>query len=431
MSNAAERPRLLPIEPRGTLDLTLVVPGSKSITNRALLAAALAAGESRLESPLDSDDTRVMREALAQLGIEIRADGGDLTVLGRGGRLLAPVEHLSLGNAGTAMRFLTAACTLAEGPAVLDGDQRMRERPIGDLVNALAGLGAELELLQATGCPPLRTTGGGLPGGTVEIDASRSSQYVSAILLAAPYAASDVEVRCRDGSIASRPYVDVTLQVMTDFGAEARWLDDATGVSVRSGRPYHARHYPIEPDASSAIYPLCAAAIRGGRARVVGIPPDSKQSDLALLELLERMGCQVIRGDAFVEIRAPEAGLVSLSSVDMNALPDAVVGYAVVALFANGPTRIENVGHLRIKESDRLHALETELARLGGRVKTGDDWIEIRPGPLHGAEVETYDDHRMAMAFALAGLRVPGVVIRDPACVSKSWPDFFTSFESW
>jgi len=431
MSNAAQPPRLLPIEPRGALDLTLVVPGSKSVTNRALLAAALAEGESRLESALDSDDTRVMREALAQLGIEIHVDGSDWTVLGRGGRLLTPAEPLSFGNAGTAIRFLTAACTLAEGPALLDGNARMRERPINDLVDALVGLGADLALLQPTDCPPLRTAGGGLPGGTVEIDASRSSQYVSAMLLAAPYAASNVEIHCRDGAIASQPYIDVTLQVMTDFGADARWIDDAGALHIRAGHPYQARHYPIEPDASSAIYPLCAAAIRGGRARVVGISPDSKQPDLALLELLERMGCHVIRGDAFVEIRAPDTGLTSLSCVDMNALPDAVVGYAVVALFADGPTRIENVGHLRIKESDRLQALETELTRLGARVRTGEDWIEIRPGPVHGAEVETYDDHRMAMAFALAGLRVPGVVIRDPACVSKSWPDFFTSFESW
>ena len=346
-------------------------------------------------------------------------------------RRTAPSDPLMLGNAGTAMRFLTAACTLAEGPSVLDGSPRMRERPIDDLVAGLAGLGADVATLEPTGCPPLRTGGGGLPGGSVELDASLSSQYVSAILLAAPFAERDVELRFRHGTLVSRPYVDVTLQVMAAFGAAAHWLPEGAGVHVRAGRRYAARHYAIEPDASSAVYPLCAAAIRGGRARVVGIPPDSRQSDLALLPILERMGCSVVRGDAFVELIAPEDGLASLGSVDMNDLPDAVMAYAVVALFARGPTRIENIGNLRIKETDRLQALETELGRLGARVRTGEDWIEIRPGPLQGARIETYDDHRMAMAFALAGMRIPGVEIRDPGCVSKSWPDYFESFEQW
>jgi 3-phosphoshikimate 1-carboxyvinyltransferase len=434
MSIAAEHPPRLRIEPRGPLDLTLAVPGSKSITNRALLVAALAEGESRLEGALESDDTRAMREALGKMGVAIRTDGADgngWSVLGSGGRLLAAREPLDLGNAGTAMRFLTAACTLAEGETILDGNERMRERPIGDLVDALASLGAEIELVQPTGCPPVRTGGGGLPGGEAEIDASRSSQYVSAVLLSAPYAAQDVVLSLRGGTLVSRPYVNVTLQVMAAFGAQARWQEEGASVRVRSGRPYSARHYPIEPDASSAAYPLCAAAICGGRARVIGIPPDSKQSDLALLPLLARMGCRVVRGEAFVEVSAPEGGLASLGRVDMNDLPDAALAYAVVALFANAPTRIENIGNLRIKETDRLEALETELVRLGARVATGPDWIEVRPGPLHGAEIETYDDHRMAMAFALAGLRIPGVVIRDPDCVSKTWPDYFASFERW
>ena len=434
MSNAAEHPRVQPIAPRARLDLTLSVPGSKSLTNRALLVAALAEGESRLEGPLESDDTRAMREALEGMGIDIRADRGDAgvwIVRGRGGQLTRPAGRLMLGNAGTAMRFLTAACTLADGPAELDGTPRMRERPISDLVDALDALGADIAVLQDTGCPPLRTGGGGLAGGRVEIDASQSSQYVSAILLAAPFATTDVELCFRDRVLVSRPYVDLTLQVMDAFGADARWLDATAGLRVRAGRRYVARHYSIEPDASSAAYPWCAAAIAGGRVRVVGIPPDSRQSDVALLDLLERMGCTVVRGDAFVEVTGASEGLHSLGTVDMNDLPDAVMAYAVVALFADGPTRIENVGNLRIKETDRLQALETELSRLGARVRTGPDWIEIRPGPLHGAKIDTYDDHRMAMSFALAGLRVPGVEIRDPACVSKSWPDFFSSFEQW
>jgi 3-phosphoshikimate 1-carboxyvinyltransferase len=253
---------------------------------------------------------------------------------------------------------------------------------------------------------------------------------VSAVLLAAPYAKSDVFLEFADGELTSRPYVETTLEVMKAFGAEPAWTLDGSGVTVRAGRHYQARRYAIEPDASSAVYPLCAAAIAGGRTRVVGIPADSTQADLGLLELLERMGCSVTRGDAFVEVQAPTNGLESLGTVDMNALPDAALAYAVVALFAKGPTRIENVANLRIKETDRLDALATELRRLGARAETGPDWLEIRPGPLHGADIETYDDHRMAMAFSLAGLRIPGVAIRDPDCVSKTWPGYFEAFEN-
>lgn len=431
MTTDPQPPGTLAIEPRGPLDVTLTVPGSKSVTNRALLVAALAQGQSELEGALESDDTIAMRRGLAQLGIRTSAGDERWLVAGRGGTLDASDATLELGNAGTAMRFLTAACALAEGACVLDGNARMRERPIGDLIDALHDLGAGVELLQPGRCPPLRTLGGGLPGGTAEIDASQSSQYVSAVLLAAPYASRDVELRFRDGVLVSRPYVDLTLQVMEAFGAEVRWREDGAAIHVRAGCPYQARSFAIEPDASSAVYPLCGAAISGGRARVVGIPPDSKQSDLAILPILETMGCTVLRGETFVEVTAPPDGLRSAGRVDLNDLPDAALAYAVVALFASGPTRIDNIGNLRIKETDRIAALETELGRLGARITTGPDWIEIRPGPLHGAEIETYDDHRMAMSFALAGLRIPGVEICDPACVNKTWPGYFESFVGW
>ena len=424
-------PPTLAIEPRGPLDTTLTVPGSKSITNRALLIAALADGQTELTGALESDDTIAMRGALEQLGVPVATRGDRWGVEGRGGTLQAPGTTLDLSNAGTAMRFLTAACNLADGVCVLDGNARMRERPIADLVEALAHLGARLELLQPTGCPPLRTLGGGLPGGDAEIDASQSSQYVSAVLLTAPYAQRDVQLRFRDGVVVSRPYIDVTLQVMAAFGAEARWDEAPSRLRVRAGQPYRARAFPVEPDASSAVYPLCAAAISGGRARVVGLPADSKQSDLAILPLLERMGCSVLRGDTFVEVTGSSDGLQSIGTVDLNDLPDAALAYAVLALFAQGPTRIENIATLRIKETDRIAALETELGRLGARVESGSDWLEIRPGPLHGAAIETYDDHRMAMAFSLAGLRIPGVTIVDPGCVSKTWPAYFDSFAGW
>lgn len=425
-------PPELAVRPCGPLDTITRVPGSKSITNRAVVAAALANGESHLERPLESDDTRVMREALGALGVHIEVEAQRWGVAGTGGRLGVPGAPLFVGNSGTTARFLTAVATLAPGPVVLDGSARMRERPIDDLVQALTGLGARVEIQGRAGCPPVRTAGGGLPGGRAGIDASRSSQYVSAVLLAAPYAARDVELELRGGVLVSRPYVDLTLAVMRDFGAEADWSGSAV-LHVRARRPYAPRHYAIEPDASAAAYPFCAAAIAGGRVRVEGLPgPDaSHQADFRILELLRAMGCDVEWKDGSGEVRRPEGRVLRGIDADCNALPDAVIALAVVALFAEGPTVLRNVANLRIKETDRLAALEAELRRLGADARTTADAIRIEPGRLRPAAIDTYDDHRMAMAFALAGLRIPGVVIRDPACVSKTWPGYFSALERW
>ncbi len=413
---------------RGPIDATVRVPGSKSITNRALLIAALASGESQLSGGLDSVDTQVMRDALAALGARIDTSGESWQVVGTGGHLRAPKQLIFVENSGTSARFLTAALSLADGPTILDGNERMRERPILDLADALKGLGAPVEIQGVAGCPPVRVAGGGIPGGEVVIDARQSSQYVSAILLAAPYAGRDVSLGFVDDVVVSRPYIELTLDVMRTFGAEADW-NKAGGLWVRAGRGYEPREYTIEPDASSAVYPMCAAAIAGGTVRIEDIPTHSVQPDFAMLGLLERMGCQVSRSSDSVEVRGSGERLKSLGTVNMNAAPDAALALAVVALFADGPTLIENVGNLRIKETDRLAALEAELRRLGARAEAGKDWLHIRPGPLHGAEIETYDDHRMAMAFSLAGLRVPDVVILDPGCVSKTWPNFFEVLE--
>ena len=428
----AKLPPALAIEPRGPLDATVPVPGSKSITNRALVAAALAKGESQLRGALASDDTEVMRNALTALGVHIDDASDPWGVTGTGGHLRCPEAPLYVRNSGTTARFLTAAATLAPGPVVIDGNHRMRERPIADLANALAALGAEVEIQGNNDCPPVRVRGGGLTGGRAEIDAHQSSQYVSAVLLAAPYADWDVTLYLVDDVLVSRPYADLTLQVMRAFGAEARWLDapGRRGLFVRAGRPYEPRDYTVEPDASAATYPFCAAAIAGGVVRIENIPEASVQADFALLDLLERMGCKVQRQGTTVSLTGPSRGLRSLGEVNMNDLPDAALAYSVVALFASGPTTITNVGNLRIKETDRLTALETELRRLGARAEAGPDFLAIRPGPLRGAEIETYDDHRMAMAFSLAGLRVPGVVIREPGCVSKTWPNYFDVFRS-
>jgi 3-phosphoshikimate 1-carboxyvinyltransferase len=369
-----------------------------------------------------------MREALRALGVSIDVRGDTWVVQGRDGVLHAPQAPLDARASGTTARFLCACATLADAPVVIDGAPRMRERPIDDLVAALQALGADAEILGRDGCPPVRLGGGGFRGGRATIDASRSSQFVSAVLLAAPYAREDVVLDPKDGVMVSTPYVDLTLQVMNAFGADAAWLPGGS-LRVAKGHPYVARDFAIEPDASAAAYPFCAAAIAGGAVCVEGVRSDSLQADWKLLDVLAEMGCSIERDANAVTVRrAPDAPLAGID-VDMNGFPDAVLALAVVALFANSPTRIENVANLRITETDRLAALERELAKLGARATAGPDWLSIEPGPLRGAAIDTYDDHRMAMAFALAGLRVPGVRIREPGCVAKTWPGYFAMLE--
>ena len=421
------------VHPGGPVDASVRVPGSKSITNRALPLAFLAEGESELRGCLRSDDTDVMTKALQALGAEIDEDDTTLRVLGKGADFPPARAPLYIQNSGTSARFLTAITTVGAGPVVVDGNPRMRARPISHLRDALEGLGARLEILGDNDCPPVKIMGGGLPGGSVYMDASASSQYVSAVLMVAPYARQDVQIHFL-GAIVSRPYIDLTLEVMEAFGVEASWgastgeVGDDTLI-VEAGQRYQPRTYQVEADASSAVYPLCAAAITGGRVEIEGIPNDSIQADLAILDLLEAMGCRVRRGDNTIELIGPKKGLKSLGEVNMNDSPDAALAYAVVALFADGPTVIKDIWNLKIKETDRLAALETELCRMGARAEAGQDWLRIQPGPLHDAAIDTYDDHRMAMSFALAGLRVPGISINDPGCVSKTWPDFFDVLE--
>jgi len=421
-------PATIAIRPRGPLDARVRVPGSKSITNRVAVCALLAQGRSRLSGALESDDTRVMRAGIAALGAGVKVRGDEWSIDGTGGALTTPAAPLDVGNSGTTARFLTAVATLAPDPTVIDGNARMRERPISDLVHTLNTLGARIEILGKNGCPPVRTHGGGLEGGNAEIDARRSSQFVSAVLLAAPYARRDIRLTFKAETLVSRPYIELTLEVMRAFGAEAGWQND-NNLYVRAGLPYRGRDYTVEPDASAAAYPFAAAAIAGGRVRVEGFPPASIQADLALLDVLTSMGCRVSRDANGIEVaRSPDQPLAPVD-VDMNAMPDAVLALAVVALFAEGTSRIRNVANLRIKESDRLLALETELRRLGARATATSDSLEIEPQPLHGATIATYDDHRMAMAFALTGLRVPGVEIKDPQCVTKTWPNYFAMLE--
>ena len=408
------------VQPKQIGDSTVRPPGSKSITNRALIVAGLAVGDSTIVEPLRSDDTEAMVECLRTMGVRMQVGDGEFRVSSRGrlggGRLDARAS-------GTTARFITAAATLAGGPSLVDGTPRMRERPIGPLVDALRALGATVEA-ELGGFPPVRVAGGGMAGGRIGIDGSRSSQFVSAVLLSAPLADSSVTLELGE-VVVSRPYLDTTLEVMSAFGAEARWLDPATVTVAPTG--YRATRFPVEADASAAVYPWAAAAITGAAITVEGIDRASTQADMAALRILERMGCRVESGRRGITVEGPE----SLNGVDadLNDCPDASLGLAVVAAFGSTPTRFTNIANLRIKETDRLAALENELARLGARVSTGPDWISITSRRLRPARIRTYDDHRMAMAFAVAGLVQPGIVIEDPGCVAKTWPGFFGMLE--
>lgn len=404
---------------------TIRPPGSKSLTNRALIIAALARKSSTLQNVLHSDDTRVMLDSLRRLGIRVTGerDGADLRVAGCGGRIPVAKADLWLENSGTSIRFLTAVCALGSGEFRLDGNARMRERPIEPLVAALRSWGVDVACELGTGCPPVVVHAAGLPEGAIEVAGSLSSQYLSALLMAAPCAAGPAEMRVV-GELVSRPYVDMTLAVMRVFGAD---IDEpAPHVFRISGTGYGGRDYSIEPDASAASYFLAAAAVTGGDVTVSGLSRNSLQGDVAFADVLERMGCRVTWLPDGVRVQGgPLRGI----DVDMNAISDTAQTLAAVAPFAEGPTRIRNVAHMRHKETDRVAALVTELSRLGLRAEEHPDGLTIHPGPMRPAVIETYDDHRMAMSFAVLGLRQPGITISDPGCTSKTYPRFFEDLE--
>lgn len=401
-------------------------PGSKSITNRALACAALAEGESTLTGALDSEDTQVMIAALRQLGIAIDADlpSAVLRVEGCGGRIPAAGGELYVANSGTTIRFLAALVALGRGEFRLDGTPRMRERPIGDLVEALRQLGADAESEGPNGCPPVVIRAHGLPGGPAKVRGDVSSQFLSGLLMAAPYAERPVELSVA-GALVSQPYVRMTLAVMAAFGVDVP-PDDLSRFHLPAGVKYRGRTYAIEPDASAASYFFAAAAITGGEVTIEGLSRQSLQGDVAFVEVLEQMGCRVMWGDDRITV---SGGSLKGVDVNMNAISDTVQTLGAVALFANGPTTVRGVGHIRHKETDRIAALATELRKLGATVEEQSDGLKITPAALHGAVIDTYQDHRMAMSLALAGLRVGGVVIRDPGCTAKTYPRFFEDLE--
>ena len=406
------------LTPPEKVDFTLRVPGSKSITNRALIAAALAEGDSTLTNVSFSDDTRMLVGALRQLGIQVESDPVSLRIQGSGGVFPATAGEFSMGNAGTALRFLVSLVSLGAGEYTVDGDERMRERPIGELVEALSQLGVDARCEQ--GCPPIHVRASGLEGGLARLDGGTSSQFVSSLLLVGPRSRRGINIQIA-GELTSKPYVNMTVQVMEQFGAKVG-RKDYEEFAVAPGR-YEPQSFEVESDAAGANYFFAMAAVAGGRARVEGIGRNCAQGEARFLEILEKMGCTVQRTEEWIEVRGP--GRLRAIDVDMNDCPDSVQTLSVVALCAEGETRIRNVGNLRVKETDRLRALATELAKFGAGVEEEKSGIRIRPSASSlTPEVETYDDHRMAMSFAVLGAVRP-VTILNPRCVTKSFPGFF------
>jgi len=418
---------------RGPINARVSLPGSKSITNRALVAAALADGHSLISNVLLAEDTRLMVEVLRALGMAVTVDEADQVaeVTGCRGQLPASDGQFFCGNSGTTMRFCAALVALGTGRYELDGVARMRERPIGRLVTALQTLGAGVEFLGADGYPPIAVHARGLTGGEVSFHSPESSQFVSAVLLAAPYAARDVFIDLI-GDIPSVPYLKLTTAIMDRFGVAVleQYRKGQARLIVAAPQRYQGAPFVVEPDASNATYFIAAAAVAGGKVTIEQLGTDSVQGDTRFVDVLEQMGCRIERKPTELTVIGPAEGqsLKGLE-IDLNEMPDTVQTLAVVALFAEGPTVIRNVANLRVKETDRLAALQAELTKLGAKVETTtDSLVIVPPTQIQPATIDTYDDHRMAMSFALAGLRCDGIVIRDPECVGKTFPDFFERF---
>ena len=419
-------PTVLEIRPLvGPIDATVKVPGSKSVTNRALLVAALAEGTSTITNPLFSDDSYYLMHALVRLGFDLHADAtaGEVNLHGQRGIIPSSDVEVFVGNAGTVGRFLPPALALGEGPYVVDGTPRMRERPVADLVDSMRLLGAAVGYVEEEGRFPLRIEGGGLRGGEARVRGKSSSQFVSGLLMAAPYAREPVVLEAEGRE--EWPYVGITAEVMRAFGVEVAVGGARYGVEPAV---YGARGYAVEPDASAASYFMAAAAVAGGRVRIPGLGTGSAQGDLRFARVLGEMGCEVELGEESVGVRGD--GRLRGVEVDMNAFSDTMITLSAIAPFAFTPTVIKNVEHTRHQETDRVSAVVSELRRLGIQVEERRDGLRITPGKVRPAVVETYGDHRMAMAFAVTGLVAPGVAIRDPGCVTKTFPDYYEKLDA-
>jgi 3-phosphoshikimate 1-carboxyvinyltransferase len=405
-------------------DAEVCLPGSKSITNRALLIAALASGRSRLKGALFSDDTRYMLTALQTLGLKITSCQAEcwFEVEGLGGDIPVSSADLYVGNAGTAARFLTAFVALGNGVYRIDGVERMRQRPIGDLIEAMCALGVDSRTELGTGCPPVEVCSKGIAGGKCRIRGSASSQFLSALLLVAPYAGKDVLIEI-EGELVSKPYADMTIKMMAEWGVKAT-NDNYKKFTISAGQKYQAQDYQIEPDASAASYFFAAAAVTGSVIRTPGLGAASMQGDVRFVNALEQMGCKVKWNRDCLSLTGPER--LKGIDIDMNEISDTVMTLASIAPFADTPTSIRNVAHIRNKETDRLSAISTELGKLGVRVDERSDGLTVYPASQFlPAQIDTYGDHRMAMSFTITGLRIPGIFIKDPGCVSKTFPNFY------
>jgi 3-phosphoshikimate 1-carboxyvinyltransferase len=417
---------MIEVRPLNQCDGVVTIPGSKSYTHRALILSSLADGESILIHALRCEDTERTAQALLKFGVEIFWESDAVRILGRGGKFKAAEDRIDVGNSGTSMRFLTALAALNNGITLLDGSERMRKRPIGELLSGLGELGVRAYSQKGNDYPPAIVESQGLKGGTVKIKGEESSQFLSGLLMVAPYAQRDVSIEVT-GSLASEPYVDITLDVMSAFGVGIR-NQGYRSFFIKAGQRYLPQKYRIEGDASNASYFFSAAAVCRGKVKVKNLNPATIQGDIGFLDILERMGCGVTRGSDWIEVLGGELHGIE---IDMNEMPDLVPTLAVTAAFARGRTVIQNIGHLRFKESDRIHALAAELGKMGIRVNEGEDGLEVEGGKPQGAEIETYDDHRMAMSFAIAGLGAPGVKIKGERCVDKSFPEFWEELQKF
>ena len=403
----------------GTLDAAVRPPGSKSLTIRALAAASLADGPSRLLAPLESDDTRFAREALRALGVECNPAPDEWLVGGTGGRLTSGAAPLNAGASGLTARILIAMSALVDGITIITGGDRLPERPMDGIVDALGSLGVQVE--SRHGLLPVQVHGTGhLPGGRVTINSSHSTQFVSAMALVAPMAVSPLTIEVTELAGAAG-YLDLTLWVMDAFGVKTPPLGSILSFPNTG---YRGATVPIEPDASAAVYPMVAAALVGGTVTVKGLGASSSQPDMQITEVLEEMGCDVQMDDENTTV-SYSGGLLNAIDVDLSGCPDGALAVAVACIRAAGHSRLRGLGSLRHKESDRLRALATELSRLGAGVDIDGDDLQIRPGRVSPTVVKTYSDHRMAMSFAILGLAFPGIEISDPQVVSKTWPDFW------
>jgi 3-phosphoshikimate 1-carboxyvinyltransferase len=410
------------IKPNREIEVVFNVPPSKSYTNRALITAALAHGESMIINPSSSDDTLLLINALSKLGISIRSDHASLHVTGSGGTLAIPSQPLYVGNAGTVFRFLAALATIVHGKTTLTADPAMNHRPIDPLLAVLDSMGAQCH--STNGHPPVTINGTRLNSGQFTINSSLSSQFVSALLLISPFASAPIDLSI-SGIIRSAPYIRMTVRVMQAFGVNVTETT-RSHFFIEAPQHYSGTTFKIEGDATAASYFFAAAAITKGKARVSNLSLHTLQGDIAFINLLSEMGCRIDQHEEEITVRGD---ILHGITADMSSIPDCVPSLAIVACFAEEPTTMINIGHLRYKETDRLTALATELRKLGAEVIVQPETLKIIPHTLHGGTIETYNDHRMAMSFAIAGLMVNGIAIRNPGCVSKSFPTFWDEFK--